>query len=117
MTPTLLDTSFWDVVWWLIMAYFLFLVIWMFVRIFGDIFRRDDLNGWAKAGWIAVLFLVPFLGAILYLCFRPKLTAPVTYQREVNPNAASEITRARELLASGAITQDEFEVLKARALG
>ena len=117
MTPVLLDTSFWDVVWWLIMAYFLFLIIWMFVRVFADIFRRDDLNGWAKAGWCAALIILPFISVIVYLCFRPRLTAPPAYAGGTSPNAASEITAARELLNSGAITQDEFERLKARALG
>jgi hypothetical protein len=116
MTPVLLDTSFWDVVWWLIMAYFLFLVIWMFVRVFADIFGRDDINGWAKAGWCAALIILPFISVILYFCFRPRLASFGNDRRAVTQAAATEITEARKLLDSGAITQEEFELLKARAL-
>ena len=46
LVPLLDTTSFWDVVWWMIMAYFFVMIIWMFISVFADIFRRDDMNGW-----------------------------------------------------------------------
>ena len=46
--------------------FFLFLAIWIFIAVFSDIFRRRDLSGGAKAGWIILIFLVPFLGALIY---------------------------------------------------
>jgi len=48
---------------------------WIFIAIFADIFRRNDLSGWAKAGWIFLIFIVPFLGALIYVIARPKMTA------------------------------------------
>ena len=118
----LLDsTSFWDVVWWMIIAYFLVMIIWMFISVFADVFRRDDLNGFAKAGWIAGLILVPWLSIIIYFCFRPRATASeqqamAEVQRASGYSSAEEIAKAQQLLQSGAITQAEFEAIKARAL-
>lgn len=118
----LLDsTSFWDVVWWMIIGYFLFLVIWMFVSVFADIFRRDDLNGFGKAAWIIALFIVPWLSIILYFCFRPRQTESdrqmmAAAQRASGYSPMDEVAKAQALLAQGSITQAEFDMLKARAL-
>src|SRR4051812_49748422 len=51
------------------------MAIWIFITIFGDIFRRNDLTGGMKAVWIIVLCILPFLGAIIYMVARPKVTA------------------------------------------
>lgn len=118
----LLDsTSFWDVIWWMIIGYFLFLVIWMFVGVFADIFRRDDLSGIGKAAWIIALFIVPWLSIILYFCFRPRQTASdrqmmAAAQRASGYSPMDEVAKAQTLLSQGAITQAEFDTLKARAL-
>ena len=115
------DVTFWEVVWWMIMAFFFVLVIWMFISVFADIFRRDDLSGIVKAGWILAIFLLPFVGIILYFCFRPKVTESdrrmmAQMQRAAGYSATEEIAKAQQLLSSGAITQAEFDTIKARAL-
>jgi hypothetical protein len=51
--------------------FFLFLAIWLFVVLFGDIFRRTDLSGWAKAGWTLLIFILPLIGVLIYLIARP----------------------------------------------
>ena len=118
----LLDSvTFWEVVWWMIMAYFLVLIIWMFVRVFADIFARDDLSGFAKAAWIIGLIILPFLSIILYFCFRPRETESdrrmmAQAQRASGYSATDEVAKAQQLLQSGAITQAEFDTIKARAL-
>ncbi len=43
----------------MIYFYFIFMVIWIFIQVFADIFRRDDLSGAWKVIWILVLFIVP----------------------------------------------------------
>ena len=63
--------SFADFFWAMIVFYFLFMVIWIFIRIFADIFHRRDLTGAWKAIWILVLFIIPFFGAIVYMITRP----------------------------------------------
>jgi len=115
------DVSFWDVIWWMFIMYFIVLVIWMFIRIFGDIFRRHDLSGFGKAAWIIAIFIVPFLGAILYICFRPRVTPTdgemmAAEKQASRSSATDEIAQAQTLLSNGAITQAEFDTIKSRAL-
>ena len=46
-------------------------LIWMFILVFGDIFRRRDLSGVAKAGWVFLIVILPFVGCLIYLIARP----------------------------------------------
>ena len=55
--------TFWDVIWSMVAFYLWFMFIWIFIGLFADIFRRNDLSGLAKAGWLLVLVVLPFLGA------------------------------------------------------
>ena len=57
--------------WYMLMFYFLFMLIWMFIATFADIFHRKDISGWGKAGWILVIFVLPFLGILIYVFSRP----------------------------------------------
>ena len=63
-----------DALWAMLVFFFWFMAIWIFITIFGDIFRRRDLSGAAKAGWVLLLFVLPFLGALIYLIARPSVT-------------------------------------------
>jgi uncharacterized membrane protein len=118
--------TFWDVVWSLVIFFFWFMFIWIFIMIFADIFRRHDLSGLAKAGWILVLVILPFLGALIYIVMRPKMTAQdlaMITQAEAASKAAAAVTptdqvaKLAELKASGAITDAEYEQLKKQAIG
>ena len=111
--------------WWMLMFYLIFAVIWMFIRVFSDIFTRENLSGWGKAGWIILLFIIPFLGIIIYMIARPKNTeqdqrmmadAQATQARLQGGSALDDITKAQALLDKNAITQAEFEAIKAKAL-
>ena len=117
--------SFWDFIWAMIVFYFIFMVIWMFIGIFADIFRRNDLSGWAKAAWLGLIFILPFLGILVYMIVRPKMTeqdkqlmaeAQAQQARLSGGSAADDIAKAHDLLAKGAITQAEFDSIKAKAL-
>ena len=68
------EWSFGNVLWTMLVFFFWFMAIWIFIMVFADIFRRRDLSGAAKAGWIILIFLVPFLGAIIYMIARPRMT-------------------------------------------
>lgn len=61
-----------ELIWGAIAFFFMVLFIAMFITAFGDVFRRADLSGLAKAGWIFLFFVVPFFGVIVYLIVRPK---------------------------------------------
>ena len=92
--------------------FFWVMAIWIFISIFGDIFRRDDLTGLAKAGWILLIFILPFLGCLIYIIARPKVTAqdvqaddpgrgrqqgrrPASRPPTSSPSSSSSRTRAR----------------------
>ena len=120
----ILLTSFWDVVAWIVIVFFWTMAIWMFIAVFGDIFRRRDLSGFVKVLWVIGIFVVPFLGCLIYMLTRPPMA---TYEqdmeliqqqkRALGVTGADEIAKAHELLTAGAITQAEFDKIKAQALG
>jgi hypothetical protein len=111
--------------WYMLVIYFIFIVIMMFVRIFSDIFTRENLSGWGKAGWILLIFIVPFLGILIYVIARPKNTeqdkrmiaeAQAAQARLQGGSAVDDIAKAQALLDKGAISQAEFDSIKAKAL-
>ena len=117
--------SFGELIWGMIIFFFWFMFIWMFISVFADIFRREDLSGWGKAGWIFLIAVLPFLGILVYMIARPKMTEQdkrmlaemEEKQRRVSGfSAADEIAKAQELLDKGAISQAEFDEMKKRAL-
>jgi hypothetical protein len=122
------DTSFgfWDLLWGMVIFFFWFMAIWIFISLFADIFRRDDLSGGMKAVWILLLFVLPFLGALIYIIARPK-AAPqdvrMMAQAEAASKAASGVSTADELAKlaqlrdSGVISVPEYEKLKAQLIG
>jgi hypothetical protein len=126
------DYPFLDVFW--TMLVFFAWVIWIFIliRVFADLFRRRDTSGWVKAAWMVFVIVLPFLGVFIYLIAHGKDMAHRDaeerqaakaqmddYVRSVagESGAAGEIANAKSLLDSGAITQEEFDALKAKALG
>ena len=122
-----MEWTFGTFLWWMLVFFFWFTVIWMFIAIFADILRRD-MSGWAKAGWIILIVLLPFLGALIYLVARPKTAARdgqfVPGYQDVSygtgsgggGGAADEIAKAARLYDEGKITDEEFEILKQQAL-
>jgi hypothetical protein len=117
--------SFGDFLWGMVIFFFWVMYIWMFIAIFGDIFRRDDISGWLKAGWIFLIFFVPLFGILIYLIVRPKMTdqdkammeqMQERERRATGYSAAEEIDKAKKLLDSGAITAEEFDAMKKKAM-
>jgi flagellar biosynthesis/type III secretory pathway M-ring protein FliF/YscJ len=97
----------------------------MFIAIFADIFRRNDLSGWGKAGWILLIFIVPFIGILIYVIARPKMTeqdremmeqAAEAQRRVSGYSAADEVAKLAKLRDEGKITADEYEDLKRKAM-
>ena len=99
--------------------------------IFGDIFRSKDLGGGAKTLWVLFVIIVPWLGILIYLIVRghgmqerqleqakDMQKAQAEYIQSVagSGNSADQIASAKGLLDSGAITQAEFDQIKAKAL-
>ena len=124
------DYPFLDVFWTMIVFFCWVAWIWMLIMIFSDVFRRD-ISGWAKAGWCLFVLVLPFLGAFVYLIangsglterrVRDAQVSQANFDQHIRTVAADggsagEIERAKQLLDSGAINQEEFERLKTKAL-
>ena len=69
----LADYGFGDFLWTMFAFFFWFMLIWMFIAVFADIFRRRDLSGGAKAGWILLIFILPLFGILIYVIARPSI--------------------------------------------
>jgi hypothetical protein len=123
------DYPFLDIL-WTMFIFFLFIIwIWILITVFADIFRRKDASGFTKAAWIIFVILLPYLGVLVYLianhdgmadrniaAAQAQKSATDDYIRSVSGGAAGEIERAKGLLDSGAISQAEFDSIKAKAL-
>jgi hypothetical protein len=114
--------------------FFLFFIwIWMLIVVFGDIFRSNDLGGWGKALWTIFVIVMPYLGVFVYLIARGRKmgehaaeaaaqqdAAQKAYIRSaVDSNgsgAADEIARLADLRDRGALSEEEFQQAKAKAL-
>jgi hypothetical protein len=114
-----------EVLWAMLAFFFWFMVIWMFISIFGDVFRREDLSGWAKAGWIFLIVVLPFLGILIYMIARPRMTeqdrrmiqqAQERERRASGYSAADEVAKLAQLRDSGEISAEEYEAMKSRAM-
>ncbi len=119
-----------------VMASMLFFFLWvaffmLLFRVIGDIFRRNDLSGLGKTGWLIFVILVPFLGVFIYLITqndgmterqlgqaraRQAQFDDQVREAAASGGAAAEIESAKQLLDSGALTQTEFDALKLKAL-
>jgi hypothetical protein len=129
--PLASDYPFLGILWSMLIFFCFVIWIWMMISIFADIFRRRDTSGWAKAAWCVFLIILPFLGALIYLIanhdgmaersVRDVRAAQADMDQHIRTVAesagpAGEIDRAKKLLDSGAISQAEFDTLKAKAL-
>ena len=125
------DYPFLDLMWTMLVFFIWILWFWLLFTVWFDIFRRDDISGLGKAGWLIFTVVLPFLGVFIYLITqndgmtkrnieraRAQQGRFDEYVRETaaSGGAAAEIEKAKQLLDSGAITQPEFEAIKQKAL-
>jgi len=125
------DHPFLNVIWSMFLIFIWIAWIWLLIMILGDLFRRKDTSGFVKAIWVIVLIFVPFLGVLIYLIANGNgmnernMEAAKAQQEQMDAyirdragsgGSAAEIERAKALLDSGAISQAEYDKLKAQAL-
>ena len=65
--PIAADYPFLNILWSMIIFFIWVVWIWMMILILSDVFRRRDLSGWGKAGWMVFVIVLPFLGVLIYL--------------------------------------------------
>ena len=119
-------------VFWTMLFFFCFVIwIWILFTVFADLFRRRDIGGWGKTGWIIFVIVLPYLGVFVYLIAEHKgMTERAIEQQQqaktqmdqyVKSDAGQsdptqQIAKGEELLKQGAITQVEFDQIKRTAL-
>jgi len=129
----LLDAQypFLSVMWTLLVIFGWVIWFWLLIVIFGDLFRRHDISGWAKAAWTIFVIVLPFIGVLIYMITQSKgmaerqnaqaQAAQTQFDQYVKSVASdqsptTQIEKAKSLLDSGSITKDEFEEIKRRAI-
>ncbi len=123
--------SFLDVMWTMLVFFAWVIWFWLLITVFADLFRRHDTSGWSKALWIIFVIVLPYLGVLIYLIaehdgmadrnmsqMKAQQTQADDYIKSVASSAdpAEQISKGKALLDSGAISQAEFDSLKAKAL-
>jgi hypothetical protein len=112
-----------DLFWTTFVIFGWILWFWLLIRVFGDVFSRQDIGGGAKTGWVIFTLFLPFIGVLVYLisqgrsmqeraerAVQDQRAATDAYIRSVASDAEStQMSKARDLLQSGAITTDEFD--------
>ena len=125
------DYPFLDILWTMMIFFCWIIWFWLLITVFADVFRRHDIGGGAKTLWLIFVIVLPFLGVFIYLITQSKSMAERNVkqaeaaQEQFNAQvqaaagsggAAAEIEKAKGLLDSGAISQAEFDAIKAKAL-
>lgn len=123
------DYPFLDVMWTMLVFFAWVIWFWLLITVFADIFRRKDTSGFSKVLWMIFVIVLPFLGVFIYMIvnhegmtdrsvaqMQTQKAATDEYIRSVSGGSAAEIEKAKALLDSGAISQAEFDQLKAKAL-
>jgi len=109
--------SFWDVMWTMIVFFIWVMFVTWVIMLMIDNFRRTDHSGWAKALWALFIIFLPIIGAFTYTIVRG--TAEATYAdsyQQSSSSPAEELTRLNKLRTDGAISDEEFQSLKARTI-
>lgn len=127
-----ISSDFWDVLLWSFWFFIWIAALMVWFRCLFDLFSDRSLSGWGKAGWAILLIVLPWLGALIYLIARGRsmtdrqvaAAADIQAQQERyiqkvaggSKSPAEQIADAKALLDSGALSQAEFDALKAKAL-
>src|SRR4051812_10099907 len=128
MVLAAVDYPLLDLFWTTLMVFGWVLWFWLLFRVYSDLFRRQDIGGGAKTGWVVLTLLLPFIGVFAYLITQGRGMAERVQRDAEQQRAASDasirsvvaesdgaqLAKARGLLESGAITTDEFDRLVAQ---
>ena len=127
----LANYTFASFLWDMLLVFAFVIWFWLLITVFSDIFRRHDTSGFAKVLWVIFVIIAPYVGVLIYLIAEHQGMAErsmkqVQAQQEqmdayvksvaASGGAAAEIEKAKGLLDSVAITQAEFDSIKAKAL-
>lgn len=132
MLITASSYPFLNILWTTLIFFAWVIFIWIAITVLIDVFRRHDISGWGKAGWVILIVILPWIGVLIYLIAnhtgmadrrmkdvadnQAQFDSAVRQAAGTGGGAAAEIEKAKQLLDSGAITQAEYDAIKAKAL-
>ena len=123
-------------IFWTMLVFFIW-IVWILAlfHVFADIFRSHDMGGVAKTIWVLFVIFLPYLGVFVYLIARgDKMSQHALEQAQRQeaaqrayiqsvatttssaPSAADELAKLADLKASGAITEAEYNSMKAKVV-
>ena len=120
-----------DLFWTMLWFFLFFIWLMLLFRIFGDIFRSEDLSGWGKALWTIFVIFLPFLGVLIYVIargngmaerdvseYKAAEAATQQYIKDTvgTTSTADEIGKLAALRDQGVLTPEEFDAKKAALL-
>jgi uncharacterized membrane protein (DUF485 family) len=114
-----------DFFWTMMIIFFWVIAFMIWFQCFFDAWRRTDLGGGMKAVWTIVLFVIPWVGALIYIIARPKVTAgdvqnlvrsEAAVKAASGVSTADELTKLAQLKDANVITEQQYEDLKAKLL-
>src|SRR4051794_8534569 len=127
-----MDYPLLDVMWSMLVFFSWVLWIWLLITVYSDVFRRPDIGGGAKAGWVILTLFLPFIGVFAYLITQgrgmgERRAAQVEAQRAAlddhirtvasgSASGADELAKAQALLDDGVITGEEYATMKRKVL-
>jgi hypothetical protein len=131
MTLVLADYGLGEALLTVLAIFFMVIWIWILITVIIDLFRDHELSGWWKAVWLFFLIFVPVITVLIYLIARGNgmRERAIAEQRELQQatdayiretagtSPADQIAKLNELRQSGAISEEEYQALKAKAIG
>ncbi len=133
MSLPLADYNLGDALITILGIFFLVIWIWILIVILSDLFRDHQLSGWWKAAWVFLLVFFPFITALIYLIargggMRERALSEQKeakrhldeYVRETAAGSGSQVDQLHklaELKEKGAISEAEFNSMKAKLVG
>ena len=110
-----------------VFSIFIFVLwFWLLITVFSGLFRRHDISGWAKAIWVILLIVFPYIGIFIYLISQHRGMAERQSQRAqqareelrqvVGFSAADELEKLERLKNSKTISDEEYSRLRARVV-
>ncbi len=128
MPFVLADYDLGDALLTVLSIFFLVIFIWILIAVLTDLFRDDDMSGWAKAAWAFFLVVFPYVTVFVYLIARgqgmreravqeqaeAQKEAEAYVRRVAGSSPVDELHKLNELREKGAISQEEFDQMKAK---
>ena len=132
---TLAEFGTGELLWSMLWFTLFFIWIWILITCVMDLFRDHELGGFAKFLWLLFFIVLPYLGVFIYLIARGQgmasrqmaaaqanAEAQRAYIQQVagtsgGASTSEELARLADLKEKGVISEEEFNSLKAKAIG